>query len=321
MSIDDIVQKNIGKRPLLREKLKERRKNELYSEIPDLEKFIKKKNELGISILKKTIQNLDISNEKREFEKIESEIKDLFKNYGLTEEYLSVKYICEKCQDTGYFNGGVCSCILESTLDERITESGLNSSSRNKNFDNFNFDLFDGSFKNGNTLINAKDYMKKLFNFSKNYCENIQNINSGVFFYGKSGVGKTYLSTAILNYSLDLGKICYFIKSSELFDLLNSYAYSFYREKLELKEKIDFVKSAELLIIDDLGSEEPHTKQNNSFLSSILDYRIENNLATIINSNYNEYDLAEVYDTRISSRIRGYFKFFPFPDEDLRIKR
>lgn len=321
MNIDEIVQKNISKRPLLREKLKEKRKNKIFSEFPILEKLIIDRNSLGISILKKSILNLDVSNERKEFENIDKEIKSIFNKNGLTEDYIDVKYICDNCKDTGYFKGKICNCILKETLLDRISESGINSVSRDKNFKNFDISLFDGSFKNGNILIDSKDYMKKLINFSKNYCDEIGNNKSGLFFFGKSGVGKTYLSTAMLNYAVELGYISYFVKSSDFFDLNNSYNYSFYREKLELKEKIDFIKNVDFLVIDDLGSEEPHTKHNNSFLSNILDYRSENNLSTVINSNYNEYDLAEIYDTRISSRIRGFFKFFPFPDEDLRTKK
>ena len=73
------------------------------------------------------------------------------------------------------------------------------------------------------------------------------------------------------------------------------------------------------VFIDDLGNE-ILSKNNNSFLSSLLDYRIERGLNTIITSNLSEYDLAECYDSRVASRIRGNFKFFVFPPFDLREK-
>lgn len=319
MDINEIVQKSISKRPLMREKLREKRKNEIYDLIPVIEKLISNRDALGRDILKKTILNLDFSSEKMEFNKLEEKIVNLLKEKNIPENYLAFNYICDKCKDTGYYDGKICSCVLNESLGDRILESGITSVSRNKNFQNFNMDLFTGTFESDKIIIDSREYIKKLCNFSKNYCENIGKLNYGVFFFGRAGAGKTYLSTAMVNYALDLGNRALFITAGNLFDLMYTYTYSFYRDKKELQEKINQIKNVDFLVLDDLGSE-VQTKQNNSFLSSILDSRIENNLATVITSNHTEYDLADIYDSRISSRIRGYFEFLPFPEDDLRLR-
>ena len=102
--------------------------------------------------------------------------------------------------------------------------------------------------------------------------------------------GKTFLAAAMGNYVLDKGRGVIFITANSLFDLINLYNYSFYKEKMELQNKIDLIKDIDLLIIDDLGSETLN-KSNNSSLSIILDSRIENELATVITSNHNAFDL------------------------------
>ena len=167
--------------------------------------------------------------------------------------------------------------------------------------------------------IEEKEYIEKLISFSKEYCDNFKIKDYGIFFYGKSGAGKTYFASAMVNYMLDKGKRACFITATEFFELMSNYSYSFYRDKKELQDRIDFIRNVDFLVIDDLGNE-ILSKNNNSFLSSLLDYRIERGLNTIITSNLSEYDLAECYDSRVASRIRGNFKFFVFPPFDLREK-
>ena len=319
MNLEELVLKSLGKRPLLREKIKEERRRELYSSIENIENLISKKNELATKIMKSTLLKLDCSKERVEFEKLEKNIDELLLKNGFSKEYLSKFYICEKCKDTGYSNGSVCSCIMKDLVEDRVLESGFSNKKREQNFSNFDFSLFEGNFEHVNRLVNSREYMEKLVNFSKNYCDNLKINDYGLFFYGKSGAGKTYSASAMVNYLLDKGKRACFITATEFFELMSNYSYSFYRDKKELQDRIDFVRNVDFLVIDDLGNEISN-KNNNSFLSSLLDYRFEKGLNTVITSNLSEYDLAEYYDSRVASRIRGNFKFFVFPPFDLREK-
>ena len=76
MNLDELVLKSLGKRPLLREKIKEERRRELYSSIENIENLISKKNELATKIMKSTLLNLDCSKDRVEFEKIEKQSQD-----------------------------------------------------------------------------------------------------------------------------------------------------------------------------------------------------------------------------------------------------
>ena len=40
MNLDELVLKSLGKRPLIREKIKERRREEVYSSIENIEKYL-----------------------------------------------------------------------------------------------------------------------------------------------------------------------------------------------------------------------------------------------------------------------------------------
>lgn len=319
MNLDELVLKSLNKRPLLREKIKEERKNKVYSSIENIENLISKRNNLATKIMKSTLLNFDCSEDRKEFKKLEKSIDELLVKNGFSKDYLNKIYVCEKCKDTGYFNNSVCSCIMSDLVEDRVLESGFSNKKREQNFANFEFSLFDGNFEHANRLVNSREYIEKLISFSKEYCDNFKIKDYGIFFYGKSGAGKTYFVSAMVNYMLDKGKRACFITATEFFELMSNYSYSFYRDKKELQDRIDFIRNVDFLVIDDLGNE-ILSKNNNSFLSSLLDYRIERGLNTIITSNLSEYDLAECYDSRVASRIRGNFKFFVFPPFDLREK-
>ena len=311
MNLDELVLKSLNKRPLLREKIKEDRKNKIYSSIENIENLISKRNNLATKIMKSTLLNFDCSEDRKEFKKLEKSIDELLVKNGFSKDYLNKIYVCEKCKDTGYFNNSVCSCIMSDLVEDRVLESGFSNKKREQNFANFEFSLFDGNFEHANRLVNSREYIEKLISFSKEYCDN--------FKIKDYGAGKTYFASAMVNYMLDKGKRACFITATEFFELMSNYSYSFYRDKKELQDRIDFIRNVDFLVIDDLGNE-ILSKNNNSFLSSLLDYRIERGLNTIITSNLSEYDLAECYDSRVASRIRGNFKFFVFPPFDLREK-
>ena len=319
MNLDELVLKSLSKRPIIREKIKEERRKKVYSSIENIENLISNRNNLATKIMKMTLLNQDFTVEKREFEKLEKSIEEILTINGFSKDYLNKIYVCEECKDTGYLNGSVCNCIMNDLVEDRVLESGFSNKKREQSFSNFEFSLFDGNFEHGNRLVNSKEYVEKLISFSKEYCDNFKIKDYGIFFYGKSGAGKTYFASAMVNYMLDKGKRACFITATEFFELMSNYSYSFYRDKKELQDRIDFIRNVDFLVIDDLGNE-ILSKNNNSFLSSLLDYRIERGLNTIITSNLSEYDLAEYYDSRVASRIRGNFKFFVFPPSDLREK-
>lgn len=319
MNLDELVLKSLSKRPLLREKIKEERQKKVYSSIENIENLISKRNYLATKIMKSTLANIDCSEDRKVFDELEKNINELLLKNGFSKDYLNKFYCCEKCKDTGYYNGSVCSCIMDDLVEDRVLESGFSSKKREQNFSNFDFSLFEGNFEHANRLVNSREYIEKLISFSKEYCDNFTIKDYGIFFYGKSGAGKTYFASAMVNYMLDKGKRACFVTATEFFELMANYSYSFYRDKKELQDRIDFVRNVDFLVIDDLGNEISN-KNNNSFLSSLLDYRFEKGLNIVITSNLSEYDLAEYYDSRVASRIRGNFKFFVFPPFDLRDK-
>ena len=81
---------------------------------------------------------------------------------------------------------------------------------------------------------------------------------------------------------------------------------------------------ADLLIIDDLGTESINSMKL-SELFSIINGRILNleskTTKTIISTNLNINEIFNNYEERIGSRIAGFYDIYYFFGEDLRLKR
>ena len=52
MNLDELVLKSLGKRPLIREKIKERRRKEVYSSIENIENLILNRDKLATKIMR-----------------------------------------------------------------------------------------------------------------------------------------------------------------------------------------------------------------------------------------------------------------------------
>lgn len=100
--------------------------------------------------------------------------------------------------------------------------------------------------------------------------------------------------------------------------------FKFGKNKSVSENLIQSVLEADLLIIDDLGTETVNSLKL-SELFTIINSRIlnlNNHITkTIISTNLNMNDIFSIYQDRIGSRIAGYYDIYYFFGEDLRFKR
>ena len=134
----------------------------------------------------------------------------------------------------------------------------------------------------------------------------------GLYFYGKFGVGKTYLLGALANELAIKKNVASLIV----------YAPEFFREMKQsiqdntLQEKIDVVKEAPILMLDDIGAESMSSWIRDDVLGVILQYRMMEKLPTMYTSNKTldelevhfslstKGDFEELKAKRIMERIR-----------------
>ena len=154
---------------------------------------------------------------------------------------------------------------------------------------------------------NRLEAIKWLIDFYKEY-KNNRHIK-GLYLHGSFGCGKTYLLAALFN---ELSKdgyntiICYYPEL--LRSLRDSFGRSFDADMEELR-------TADLLLFDDIGAESVTAWSRDEVLQTILQYRMDESLPTFFTSNLNidelERHLSETKDSidkvkarRIIGRIK-----------------
>lgn len=231
------------------------------------------------------------------------------KSFTGDEEYLSVKYSCPVCEDTGYRNGRRCSCF-EALLKQYSAEEVMeNCSVKLNDFADFVLDYYPEAVENG---YSPREKMHKLFNYCRGYAANFSSDSPSLLFIGKTGLGKTFLSSCIAKELIDKGMSVVFGQFATFVRRIGDEHFG----RAE-GETIDKLNDCDLLILDDLGSEfkTPYTE---SALYEIINARINLERPTIISTNLTVNELNERYNERLISRITGCFVPFMFFGKDIR---
>lgn len=295
----------------------EKRKNEIETVAPEIAqinyKIINTSVELSKAImrhdgnLKSTIEKLRKSN--LEAQKL---IKTLLEDFGYPIDYLDLHFTCSKCQDTGFVNGIRCECFNQLLKKYSIEELNKNCNIALTDFDDFKLDYYSDKIDKNSNMI-PRQCMASNLNACKEYVKNFSLKSSNLFFNGNTGLGKTFLSAAIAKKLLQNGY-------QVAFDSIQNFLRAIENEhfgRVTDKDTLQILNDAELVILDDLGSEfdSPFYK---SSLYNIINTRLNKGVPTIISSNLSLDELQSRYDQRIISRLKGMFSWRIFIGEDIR---
>lgn len=161
-------------------------------------------------------------------------------------------------------------------------------------------------------------YMKLAFKFAKKIVE-VGSTDVGMILYGNAGTGKTFASACIANYLMDNYKTVLVINLS-LYITKLKLEFSKERPDYHLEEKfLKSVETADLLIIDDVGTEKV-TEFTTEKLFNLIDkrYRLEKSLIITTNltvdfKNENECGLCKYYSADKHNRVYDRLKSMCFP--------
>lgn len=221
------------------------------------------------------------------------------------------------------FEGRIeCVCVTERKEKERAEHiqkgrkiirhakrkcAGLSTRAMNQRFENFTPD-------NG-----QQEAYNACVTFAEQYAAG-KNDGTGLLLIGGVGCGKTHLATAVINKAIDLLEIpdndaehaatgldsgygysgIDFIGTIALLDQLRSA----YDGKKNPDQIMGIYQKAKLLVLDDLGAEKP-TEWALDRLFSLIDYRYNECLPTIITTNADIKELGNRPGGRICDRIRS----------------
>lgn len=150
----------------------EKRKEQLYKNVPKLGEIEDELNNFAINMTKNILKNGDSSLEKNELEKritnLKMEKAKILSELHLPSDYLKPHYECKICNDTGYITDSnykttLCSCLKQKLFDYAFNKSNMS------NLDKENFSTF-----NANVFSDEVDVAKYKYNISPR--RNILNI-------------------------------------------------------------------------------------------------------------------------------------------------
>ena len=307
----------------------ETRKNELYARIPRLKEIENELNSYAIQSAKAILSNPNnntIEQLQAKVNTLKEERINILKKDGKDLSYLSPKYECSKCNDTGYIteNGrsSMCSCLKQKILDIEYNDSNIGNLDR-ENFKKFNINLYSDEVNEEkyNSDISPRDNIKIIGKEVKKFIKNFDNPDEkNLLFSGGTGLGKTFLSNCIVAELLSQGKTVLYQTAPVMLDTLISEMFSKDSDHTFSKNLL----TVDLLVIYDLGTETMNSMKFTE-LYKIINTRLLNQngkiTKTIISTNLDLQGLFRTYDERIVSRFIGNYNIYRFFGDDIRFKK
>lgn len=231
----------------------------------------------------------------------------LLKSNGFPEDWLDVHYTCKKCEDKGFVSGIMCGCFKELLKSIEYEKLCSKLPVGNCRFDNFKLDYYpDGAG------TSPKKRMESVLNYCKAYAADFSRRSPSLLLYGKTGLGKTHLSLAIVGKAVEEGYGVIYSSAQNLFNKLEKDKFG----KADANTE-EAILDCDLLIIDDLGAEFT-TQFTVSALYNIVNSRELESKPTIISTNLMPEQLTKAYGERIASRILSNYVMLYFDGSDIR---
>lgn len=236
----------------------------------------------------------------------------------ITNKHSKILGRCKKCKEVIRYKTNKyefmrdCKCMRKYRVEAKLDKfKNLSITDRNFKSDIFMNAKID---KNG---AEAELY-RKIKNYVKGFDE-VLKLNDGLLFKGNCGTGKTFLANCICNFLIDKG---YAVLSFKLADYLRVLREDF-EKKTGLEGKLlEAIKEADMLFIDDLGSEKLSEDWGKEKLCTLIDTRYSARKPILITTNLTATEMVDFLryknTDKILDRINQMTKTFDFTWETKR---
>lgn len=243
----------------------------------------------------------------------QQEIGALLVQNGFSADYLQPKYVCEKCQDTGFADSKRCDCLNELMRKVAIEEFNESTSMSLSTFEDFKLRYYNAQNKNGNGQSDFET-MSLILQFCRDYAAKFSQSSSSILMLGGTGLGKTHLSLAIANEVLQQGYSVLYGNAQEFFSKMQN---EFFGKGKPGEDTLSTILEADLFILDDLGAEY-ESNFNSSAFYQIINSRLNAGKPVIINTNLTIREIETRYGNRVVSRLLSLYKTLRFVGTDVR---
>ncbi|KUO52177.1 MAG: hypothetical protein APF76_03830 [Desulfitibacter sp. BRH_c19] len=222
-------------------------------------------------------------------------------------------YQCEKCNDRGIvLHKGTayrCGCWAQRMLDLKIKRANLGTNFQDAKFSNFNFKYYPNTVPSEGEST-YKERATKALSAAKCFVNDVKlnTVKKGLFFCGPVGSGKTFLASSIARELALSNQDVLFVVVPDFLDSLR-FTFDKGEDGMTEKELMDVVWHIPVLILDDLGAHN-YTQWTLNKIYSLLNYRLNHELPTVITSNLSLNELENMLGDRTCSRIIALCNIF-----------
>lgn len=245
----------------------------------------------------------------------------LLREAGFSTGDLEERPLCPLCGDSGWQGASMCRCLRALCAEEQLRELSLLLNLGEQSFASFRLDYY-GEEPWQSFGRSPRANMEKILAFCKTYARNFGKSRvKNLFFYGSTGLGKTFLSACIAREVSEGGHSVVYETAGVIFSRFEEQKFS--KDQEDVREAKDVTRKylrCDLLILDDLGSELT-TPFVQSALYGLINTRLIEGRCTIISSNFSMDELRGRYSPQIISRLEGEYETLPFFGRDIRLQK
>ncbi len=231
------------------------------------------------------------------------------KKYGFSEKEFRRSPSCPVCRDTGVAKGKVCRCVWQEYIEALKVECDIVKRAP------FTFEDCDLSVAEDETQREQLDLVyRKMHAFADKY-PLVNRVN--IVLSGKPGTGKSCLAHAMARRLVERG---YYVKAVSAFEFNQAMVDAHTSPISERKYLMEAYLDADMLLIDDFGSEPIFRNVTAEYLLIIIEERSARGKLTVLTTNCSPDDVLNRYQGRIYSRLTDKHKslFITLTGKDLR---
>lgn len=302
-----------------------RRQAAVYEKIPEFAQIDAQIASASTACARRMLLDGDVRNQsdlhqlRQTIDQLSARRAALLQEAGFPADYLEPVYRCPDCRDTGYIGNEKCHCFRQAIIDLLYMQSNLRETLKSENFSAFSLDYYQDLVPDALTGLTARQTAEHALKTSLDFVRNFDHAFENLFFYGDTGLGKTFLSHCIAKELIESTHSVIYFSAFRLFELFADSTFG-RTDSASQQELEQHIFECDLLIIDDLG-----TELVNSFVSSqlflVLNERILRRKSTLISTNLSLGTFADTYSERIFSRISSTYTMLRLIGDDIRIQK